>query len=160
MAEVARCRLAAEGAPRIEERIREARKGLAELEGGLLPGETAAAAGVSLQRMLKPWVERADTRVVSVRGLPAAPRGSYVEIPLQVELQTTVEGLASLLSDVQRSRRILAVRKLTVVSAGTGAWGGAGPPRRELLVATVVLSGLARTPDAEGRREGEKGGGK
>jgi hypothetical protein len=150
--EVSRGRLAAEGAPRIEERIREARKRLAVLEKGLVPGDSPTAASVNLQRMIKPWTDRPDTRLVSVRSLPPEEKGGYASIALQVELQTTVEGLASVLARVPRSGRLLAVKKMSVTGTGAGMLSGSAP-RRELLVATIVLSGLARGASPEGAPE-------
>jgi hypothetical protein len=135
-----RHRLAAQGEEKIDEAFADAAGRLEELEEGVLPGENPAAAGSALQGILKPWVERPDTRLTSVRTLAPVQKGPYAEVAVQIDLQTTTEGLAKLLAEIPRHPQILRVRKLSVHS---GYYGAAMVNRRESLAASVVVAGIA-----------------
>lgn len=137
---LARYRLAAQGEGAIDRALADAAGRLEELEEGILPGDNPAAAGSALQGIIKPWVERPDTRLTSVRTLALVQRGAYAEVAVQIDLQTTTEGLARLLSEVARHPKILRVKKLSVHS---GYYGAAAANRRETLVASVVVAGIA-----------------
>src|SRR3989304_6170400 len=73
---------------------------LESAEEGLLPGTDPSAAGAALQGMLKPMVDRPDTRLTSVRTLPPVRKGEYAEVAVQMDMQTSTEGMASLLAGV------------------------------------------------------------
>jgi len=137
---LARYRLAAQGEERVDEALADAAERLEAMEEGILPGENPAAAGAALQGILKPWVERADTRLTSIRGLAPVQKGPYAEVAVQMDLQTTTQGLAALLSQVPHHPKILRVKKLSVSS---GYYGPAGQNRREVVQVSVVVAGLA-----------------
>jgi len=124
---------------------------LSDREEGLLPGETPSEAGIALQGILKPWVTHPETRVTSVRTLAPSPSGPYTEVAVQMDLQTSMDGLAMFLSDVVRYPKILGVRKLSVSS---GVYSAALGNRRETLKVSVVISGLTKAGE-----EGKEGGG-
>ncbi len=155
-ARLARYRVAAAGSDRIDEALAEAVDRLETLEEGLLSGDGPSAAGVDLQGLLKPMIDRPDTRVTSVRGLPPVAAGAYSEVAVQVDLQTTTEGLASFLSAVPRSPKRIRVRKLSVNS---GFYNPAAATRRETLVVSVVVAGLARAPADDKSGAAQTGGG-
>ncbi len=149
---LARYRLAAQGEEKIDEVFAEAAEQLEEMEEGILPGDNPAAAGAVLQGILKPMVERPDTRLTSVRTLAPVQKGAYTEAAVQMDLQTTTEGLAGMLAEVARHPKILRVKKLSVSS---GYYGAAMVNRRETLIVSVVISGIAGA-DADTRGEGVK----
>jgi hypothetical protein len=146
---LARYRLAAAGEASIDEAFADAAFRLEEIEEGMLPGDNPAAAGSALQGILKPWLERPDTRMTSVRTLGPVQKGPYAEVAVQMDLQTTTEGLAGLLAQVPRHPKILKVKKLTVAS---GYYGPGMANRRETLVVSVVVAGMASS-DAETKGE-------
>lgn len=143
METIARYRLAAQGADRVARAAADAAERLESMEEGMLPGGDPAAAGSALQGILKPLVERPETRLTSVRALAPVPKGAYSEVAVQMDLQTTTEGLAALLAEVPRHRKILRVKNLSVRSA---AYGPAAVNRREALAVSVVVAGVARAP--------------
>lgn len=149
---LAQYRAAALGRDNVAAALEEARLRVAEMEKGLLPGDTPSAAGATLQGMVKP-VDRPDTRLTSVRALPPEDREPYAEVAVQVDFQTTTEGLAQVLSVVPRSPRLLRVRRLSVSS---GYYGAAAANRREVLVVSAVVAGLAK--GGEPKEEKEAGG--
>lgn len=140
MGTLARYRLAAAGEPKIDEALADAAVRLEEIEEGMLPGDNPAAAGSALQGILKPWLERSGTRLTSLRTLGPVQKGPYAEVAVQMDLQTTTEGLAALLAEVARHPKLLKVKKLTVSS---GSYGAAMANRRETLVVSIVVAGMA-----------------
>lgn len=150
---LARYRLAAQGEGSIDQALADAAGRLDELEEGILPGDNPAASASALQGIIKPWVERPDTRLTSVRTVAPVQRGAYAEVAVQVDLQTTTEGLGRLLAEVARHPKILRVKKLSVHS---GYYGPAAANRRENLVASIVVAGIAASDSqAKAERPGE-----
>jgi hypothetical protein len=153
LATLERYRLAMQGEGKIDEAFAEAAERLEEAEEGILPGDNPAAAGAALQGILKPIVERPDTRLTSVRVLPPVQRGGYAEAAVQMDLQTTTEGLAGMLAGVARHPKILRVKKLSVSS---GYYGAATSNRRETLVVSLVVAGMTGAEvEAKGERHEE-----
>ena len=144
-----RYRLATQGEGKIDEAFAEAAQRLEESEEGVLPGDTPAAAGAALQGILKPLVGGQDTRLTSMRMLAPVQKGAYAETAVQMDLQTTTEGLAGMLAGIARHPKILRVKKLSVSS---GFYSGAAANRRETLVVSIVVAGMT-SAEVETKRE-------
>ncbi len=142
------------GRERVDEELFRQIEQLGKWEKGLLAGETASAAGVFLQGVLKPLTDHPDTRVTSIRGLPPARKGAYTEVAVQLDIQTSTEELARLLADISRQPTFLQVRKF---SAATAASFGRQLPRKEAVSVSMVVSGLSAAPIDE---KAGTGGGK
>jgi len=112
-------------------------------EDGLLSGETPSAAGVFLQGVLKPLTQHPQIRVTSIRGLPPVKKGAYTEVAVQMEIQTSTEGLATLLAGLSRQPTILRVRKL---SATSGMFSMGQVQRKEVVVVSMEVAGLSPAP--------------
>ena len=130
------------GQDRVDEELFDQVERMEKWEEGLLAGETTSAAGIFLQGLLKPLTQRPEIRVTSIRSLPPVRKGAYAEVAVQMEIQTSTEGLALLLADLSRQTKILRVRKL---SASTG--GGMGQaPRKEVVAVSMVVAGFSAAP--------------
>ena len=141
---IARYETLRQGQDRADEELFDQVERMEKWEDGLLVGESPSAAGVFLQGLLKPLTDRAGTRVTSIRALPPVKKGPYAEVGVQMEIQTSTEGLASLLADLSRQTKILRVRKL---SATTGAYYAAGQAqRKEVVAVSMVVAGLSAAP--------------
>lgn len=151
MTAISRYAIAAEGEPRVDERLAERGALLYDLEARMLAGDSPAAAGAALQGMLKPWIERSKMRLISLRSLPTVAKGPYAEIAVQADLQGTTEGLATFLSEIARQKLMLRVRKLGISS---GMYSMAMVSRPELLTVTVEIAGMTDA-GAEGMPAGE-----
>ncbi|GAB4373030.1 MAG: hypothetical protein Kow00128_22270 [Deltaproteobacteria bacterium] len=116
---------------------------LAEAEKGLLKGSDPSASGAVLQGILKPMANRPDTRLTSIRTLGPVPRGAYTEVAVQMDLQTTTEGLARLLAEIAREPTRLRVGKLTV---NAGIYSMAMANRPDALRVSIVVAGLTAAP--------------
>jgi hypothetical protein len=80
-------------------------------------------------------------------------KGAYAEVAVQMEIQTSTEGLSLLLADLSRQTKILGVRKLSV-TAGAAYMGQL--PRKEVIAVSMVVAGLSAAPldeKAQGRVE-------
>jgi hypothetical protein len=131
------------GQERIDEELSNQVQRMEKWENGLLVGETTSAAGVFLQGLLKPLTQRPEIRVTSIRSLPPVKKGEYAEVAVQMEIQTSTEGLALLLADLSRQTKILRVLKLT---ASTGAYYTGQVPRKEVVAVSMVVAGLSAAP--------------
>jgi hypothetical protein len=140
---IARYETLRQGQDRVDEELFDQVQRMEKWEDGLLVGETPSAAGVFLQGLLKPLTERADTRVTSIRALPPVKKGPYAEVAVQMEIQTSTEGLGHLLADLSRQPKILRVRKL---SATTGAYYMGQVQRKEAVAVSMVVAGLSAAP--------------
>jgi type II secretory pathway component PulM len=140
---VARYEALRQGQDRVDEELFDQVQRMEKWEEGLLTGETPSAAGVYLQGLLKPLTQRGDTRVTSIRALPPVRKGPYAEVAVQMEIQTSTEGLGLLLADLSRQPKILRVRKL---SATTGAYYMGQAPRKEVVAVSMVVAGLSAAP--------------
>ena len=128
---------------RVDEALYDQVERMEKWEDGLLAGETPSAAGVFLQGLLKPLTQRPETRVSSIRSLPPVRKGQYVEVAVQMEIQTSTEGLALLLADLTRQTKILRVLNL---SATTGAYYRGQVPGKEVVSVSMVVAGLSDAP--------------
>jgi hypothetical protein len=131
------------GQDRVDEELFDQVQRMEKWEEGLLVGETPSAAGVFLQGLLKPFTQRQEIRVTSIRSLPPVRKGAYTEVAVQMEIQTSTEGLALLLADLSRQTKILRVGKLSAV---TGAYYMGQVPRKEVVVVSMVVAGLSGAP--------------
>ena len=140
---IARYEALRQGQDRVDEELFDQVQRMEKWEDGLLTGETPSAAGVYLQGLLKPLTQRPETRVTSIRSLPPVRKGPYAEVAVQMEIQTSTEGLALLLADLSRQTKILRVWKL---SATTGAYYMGQAPRKEVVAVSMVVAGLSAAP--------------
>ncbi len=152
LATIARYAVAAGGEEQVDGLLAEREEQLLALEGGLLRADSPAAAGAVLQGMLKPLVERSKLRLTSLRALAPVVKGAYAEVAIQLDVQGTTEGMASLLAEIARQKKMLRVRKLGVAS---GMNSVAMASRPELLTVTVEVAGVTEAGGAEaGPEEG------
>jgi Tfp pilus assembly protein PilO len=143
LALIARYETLRQGQERVDEELFDQVQRMEKWEDGLLVGETPSAAGVFLQGLLKPLTLRPEIRMTSIRSLPPVRKGAYAEVAVQMEIQTSTEGLSLLLADLSRQTKILAVRKLSVAAA---AYYQGQVPRKEVLAVSMVVAGFSSAP--------------
>jgi len=132
------------GQERVDEELFRQVEQVEEWEMGLLAGENTSAAGVFLQGLLKPLTQNPQTRVTAIRALPPVRKGAYSEIAVQLDIQTSTEELARLLSDISRQPGFLQVRRFSATGAAYS--GRQQPPRKEVISISMVVSGLSAAP--------------
>ena len=131
------------GQDRVDEELFDQVQRMEKWEDGLLAGETPSSAGVFLQGLLKPLTQRGEMRVTSIRSLPPVKKGAYTEVAVQMEIQTSTEGLALLLADLSRQAKILRVGKL---SANAASYYAGQAARKEVVAVSMVVAGLSSAP--------------
>jgi len=141
-ATLARYEAIRDGQDDVTARLADAVDRLQEREEGLLPGDDPSASGAFEQGILKPRVARPDMRLTSIRTLSPVAKGDYVEVAVQMDFQTSTEGLAVLLAEIAREPKILRVKKLTVTS---GIYSAAMANRPDTLMVSIVVAGLAES---------------
>ena len=137
----------------VAEKLAVKRRELGVAEEELLPGSDPSAAGAALQGMLKPMVNRTDTKLTSVRTLSPAQKGEYAEVAVQMDMQTSTEGLASFLAGIPRQQKTLRVKKLIVKS---GVYSAARAKRADRLVVSLTVSGMTAAPEETATGGGEQ----
>jgi hypothetical protein len=152
-ATLARYHAVQKGRSEITEALANVAEELRIAEAGLLPGSDPSAAGAALQGMLKPMVNRKDTRLTSVRTLSTSEIGGYAEVAVRMDMRTSTEGLASLLAGIPRQQKILRVKKLTVRS---GIHSAALANRPDKLTVSLTVAGMTAAPEEVAGPEGEK----
>jgi hypothetical protein len=118
---------------------------LKKWEKGLLEGDSTSAAGIFLQGLLKPLTTKPQTRLTSIRALTPVRKGPYSEIAVQLDIQTSTEDFAQILSDISRQPKSLKVRKFNV-NSGSYSIRQQQPQHREVVTVSVVVSGLSKAP--------------
>jgi hypothetical protein len=131
------------GQDRLQEELARQTGQMAKWESGLLAGETASAAGVFLQGLLKPLTQDVQTRVTAIRALPPVARGAYTEIAVQLDIQTTSGELGRLLANLSRQPKFLRVRQF---SARAGAYYGRRQMQQEVVSVSMVVTGPCSRP--------------
>jgi hypothetical protein len=121
----------------VRQRLRDLEQARASAGRLLLPGETAAIAGSSLQLLLNRYA--AESRVVldrvdAVR--PAGGEGGITEVPASVTVRGDIYGLVDLLFYLQQGEKLLVIDDLRV-SASRGA--------ENLLTMSLGLHGYYRS---------------
>ncbi|MGB3095144.1 MAG: type II secretion system protein GspM [Candidatus Deferrimicrobiaceae bacterium] len=140
----------------VAEKLAVKRRELGIAEEGLLPGNDPSAAGAALQGMLKPMVNRTDTKLTSVRTLSPAEKGEYAEVAVQMDMQTSTEGLASFLAGIPRQQKTLKVKKLVVKSGVYRAARAQRANRADRLVVSLTVSGMTAAPEETATGGGEQ----
>ena len=140
---IARYEAIRKGQARVDEELSRQAEQLKKWENGLLAGESASAAGVFLQGLLKPLTDGEQTRVTAIRALPPVRKGGYTEIAVQLDIQTSTEELARILAGIARQPKLLQVRKFT---ANSGGYFGRQAARKETISVSMVVSGLSSAP--------------
>ena len=100
----------------LEERIKILRKRLKTLESALLEGDTAPVTASALQETVRLIAAKEGVQIVATRVLNPEPVGSFLKVPIQVEVDGEVEQVASLIKGIDSAPKLLVVKELTIRS--------------------------------------------
>lgn len=115
-------------------------------ESQLLPGANAAVAAADLQEILKNLTKTHGAQLNSIKVLPPQEAGSYLEIPIAVQLSCQVDQLLTILYHLAYHKKLLWVPVLEINAPRWGSRDKGPPPLR----ADLVVSGLIKKPAASG----------
>lgn len=127
----ARRRLIAQRA-RLTDELVGAAKAFDEQAARLLPGPTAPLAASELQKVVKEAAAAANVDVRSERVLPTVDLEGLVEVPIELTVAGGIRDTVALLSQIDRTSRLLTVKDLKVRVVAVGQ------PRELLTTITVA----------------------
>ncbi len=105
---------------KIKERYQKLQQALAQGEGQLLSGGSPAVAAAELQEIVKTATQDQGVQVLSTKVLPHREKGSYLEVPLALQLQVNMEQLVGLLHRLEFNKKIVVDNRGRDFSAAAG----------------------------------------
>ncbi len=126
--------------------VQEVKRGLAQAEGQLLGGGNPAVASADLQEILKNLTRALGVQVTSTKVLPPQESGTYLEIPVEVQLACSIDQLVGMLQRLEKHQKLLMVTQLEVNAPRRRRVmpGSAAAPEAQPLRATLVVAGLMK----------------
>ncbi len=100
----------------LEEQVKVLRARLKDLESSLLEGDTAAVTASALQETVREIAAKEGVQIVATRVLNPERVGSFLKVPIQVEVDGAVEQVTSLIKGIDSAAKLLVVTELTIRS--------------------------------------------
>ncbi len=125
----------------------EVKRALAQAEGQLLSGGNPAVASADLQEILKNLTKTLGVQVTSTKVLPPQESGSYLEIPVEVQMACSIDQLVGMLYRLENHQKLLLVTQLEVnAPRRRRALPGSAmsPQEAQPLRAVLVVEGLIK----------------
>ena len=140
----------------IEGDLRQLRPKLGSLESSLLVGDTPPVSASALQEAVREIAAKVGIQIVSTRVLSPKPVGSFLSIPVQVEVSGEIGQLVNLIKGIESNSKLLVVSEVNIRSLVSRVNRRRRPvPRgRGSLRTTLVISGFARSRSATGAQSG------
>jgi hypothetical protein len=122
----------------LEKQAKALQNRLRRIETGLLTPSTPALAAVDIQTMIRDIAIRHEAEVKTMRILSAVASedNSYVAVPVEVTLTSTVDQLVEVLYGIQTSNRILHVADITARATGGR--------RGDIILSTLTVEGYMK----------------
>lgn len=154
--------------------LEKARGELKAVEASLLSGDTPSVSASDLQQAVQGLAAKEGTQVISTRVLNPETTGSFIKIPIQMEVSGQIEQVANLIKGIESADKLLLVSELNIRSLFTPAMARPQQPAapqapQQNLRASVTIAGFARAQPspakgeaspAKTKSEGEKAKGK
>ena len=116
----------------------------ATLEGQFLAGGNAAMAAADLQEIVKNLAQTHDLQITSIKILPPRESGPYVEVPIQVQLASNINQLATFLFHLEHHRKLLVIPDIEISSPRRLAREFKIPPMQiNLVIMGIIKKGTA-----------------
>ena len=87
---------------------------LTKTESQFLSGANPAVASADLQEILKNLAKEQGVQMTSAKVLPPRDAGTYLEVPVQVELTATINQLVTLLYHLEHHKKLLFIPELDI----------------------------------------------
>jgi len=132
----------------VDEELATLKGALGRAEASLLAGETPSLAAAEVQEIVTSAASAAGGQIKTIRVLPPEPlrKQTYLAIPVEVTLNSTMGELTRLLYSLEGSAKLLRVSKMEIKSLGGRGGGGI----REALVTTLVVEGFEKKRAEQG----------
>ena len=113
---------------------------LIRTEGQFLSGANPAVASADLQEILKNLAKEQGVQMTSAKVLPTREAGTYLEVPVQVQLTATINQLVTLLYHLEHHKKLLFIPDLDI---NAPRWVK-GENKDVLLQISMVISGVIK----------------
>ena len=140
----------------LEEQFKVLRARLKDLESSLLEGDTAPVTASALQETVREIAAKEGVQIVATRVLNPEPVGSFLKVPIQVEVDGAVEQVTSLIKGIDSAGKLLVVKELTIRSLRPRARRRRQRRAREAnkgLRASMVIAGFSRPSNGSSTEE-------
>jgi len=129
---------------------------LETLDSSLLPGDTPPVSASALQETVREIAAKEGVQIVSTRVLSPKPAGSFLSIPVQVEVSGEIGQVVNLIKGIESSSMLLVVSEVNVRSLVSRVKRRRRrlPQRKKGLRTTLVISGFVRSRRATGANSG------
>jgi type II secretory pathway component PulM len=116
---------------------------LTRTESQFLSGSTPAVASADLQEILKNLAKEQGVQMTSTKVLSPREAGTYLEVPVQVELTATINQLVTLLYHLEHHKKLLFIPDLDI---NAPRWNKADqhdlPLRISMVISGVIKKGV------------------
>lgn len=116
---------------------------LTRTESQFLSGTSPAVASAELQEILKSLAKEQGVQMTSAKVLPPREAGTYLEVPVQVELAATINQLVTLLYHLEHHKKLLFIPDLDI---NAPRWVKADkqdvPLRINMVISGVIKKGV------------------
>jgi type II secretory pathway component PulM len=113
---------------------------LVRTEGQFLSGANPAVASADLQEIMKNLAKEQGVQMTSAKVLPPREAGTYLEVPIQVELTATISQFVTLLYHLEHHKKLLFIPDLDINAPRLAKRDAKEVP----LQISVVISGVIK----------------
>ncbi len=140
----------------IEGDLRRLKTKLEALESALLDGDTPPVSASALQETVRKIAAKEGVQIVSTRVLSPKSVGSFLTIPVQLEVSGEVGQLVNLIKGIESNAKLLVVSEVNIRSLASRVNRRRRPVLRSRgsLRTTLVISGFARSRMATDAKSG------
>jgi Tfp pilus assembly protein PilO len=142
--------------PQLEGDLKQLRTKLEALESSLLVGDTPSVSASALQETVREIAAKEGVQIVSTRVLSPKTEGSFLSIPVQVEVGGEIGQLVNLIKGIETNSKLLVVSEVNIRSLASRVKRRRRPIVRDRgsLRTTLVISGFARSRAATVAKSG------
>jgi hypothetical protein len=116
---------------------------LTRTESQFLSGTNSAVASADLQEILKSLTKEQGVQMASAKVLPPRETGTYLEVPVQVELAANINQLVTLLHHLEHNKKLLFIPDIDINAL---RWNKADqqdvPLRINMVISGVIKKGV------------------
>lgn len=113
---------------------------VARAESQLLSGANPAVAAADLQEIMKNLIEAHGAKLITIKVMPAQESDAYVEVPIQVQVNSTIEQMLTILYHLEHHKKLLFIRELDIHAPRRAI-----PPQKPVpLRINLVVSGIMK----------------
>lgn len=134
----------------IETQLEEARNRVESMDRLLLAGDTPAVIAAELQKVVRAIAAKEGVQIATMRVLDAADAGTFLRIPIQIDVVGNIEQVANLIKDIDSNPKYLMVDEVNMRAARRrrSRRGARGRMETDELRASLVIYGVAKKQPA------------